>query len=474
VPWHTPPIHIACGFVAASARVKKKAICNLILSTLCGIIAIRPCSRAGLVGLCGISVASLMKNLPNQGFVSDRAGDARALALQSFDAETGPFGSSPKRLQIAQARAGRRGAMGRVLILLAAIPLIAAGYFVRDSDLIARATLYTQAYLLGTGASDVSRGSSAPRTVAQRPLPPAKMRLFREDGKQPRADRTSPAHAAQVVEKRPQVMVASLTPRMQSDAVHEKRARPALNRAAKQGHVTPSAAGQVLLSHASAQAPELDGPPYALSDHAGPEMFMIAHSSYSHFIDHDKFRIDDDADSEPGPIEWPGRLHIDNLKAEDGSSLFGGFTEEEFRARELRCMTAAIYFEARSESRRGQIAVAQVVMNRVRANVYPDTACGVIFQGQWNRNACQFSFACDGKPERANDKARWQEAKTLAREVMRGEHWLNDIGYATHYHATYVQPHWARHFNRVKQIGQHIFYKAPNIRVQLADAQDGS
>jgi len=184
--------------------------------------------------------------------------------------------------------------------------------------------------------------------------------------------------------------------------------------------------------------------------------------------------VADEEVTEPDPIAWPGRLHLASLKAEDGTALFGGFTEEEFRARELRCMTAAIYFEARGESREGQIAVAQVVMNRVRANVYPDTICGVIFQGQWNRNACQFSFACDGKADRPNNEVLWERSKVLAREVMKGEHWLTDVGYATHYHATYVSPPWARRFERVKQIGQHIFYKAPNIRVRVADAFDGT
>jgi len=135
-------------------------------------------------------------------------------------------------------------------------------------------------------------------------------------------------------------------------------------------------------------------------------------------------------------------------------------------------MTAAIYFEARGESRRGQIAVAQVVMNRVRASAYPDTICGVIYQGQWKRNACQFSFACDGLPERPDNKVHWEKASKLAQEVMRGEHWLSDINYATHYHATYVKPRWTRYFDKIKRVGRHIFYKAPKIRVRVADTFD--
>ncbi len=356
--------------------------------------------------------------------------------------------------------------MGRVLILLAAIPLVCAGYLVRDSDLIARGTLYAQAYLLGAGGSDVARPEPVTEVARARPVPASATELFYTHGKGPRADRSPLLDNTQTAQKRPRMMVASMTPHARTASVSGEDNDPAgINRTAKGQRLAPPEGSQVLLSHASAEAPGLHGPPYPESDRASAAIFMLAPTSVSGFIDDEKVE-------DPGPIAWPGRLHIEQLKTEDGSSLFGGFSEEEFRVRELRCMTAAIYFEARSESRRGQIAVAQVVMNRVRANVYPDTACGVIFQGQWNRNACQFSFACDGKPERADDKVRWQEAKQLAREVMRGDHWLSDIGYATHYHATYVRPHWAPHFKRVKQIGQHIFYKAPNIRVHVADLLD--
>jgi len=406
-----------------------------------------------------------MENLPNPGFLSDRAGTARALALQSFDAETGPFSSRPRELHVGHSRVGRKRVMGRTLAFVAAIPLIAAGYFVRDGDLIAKGTLFVQAHLLGSGATEVVRPATSAEPNNQTPLPSETARLFHQTGKEPRADRLVELTRTQTVHKRPKVMIASMTPYSGADTLREGPVNTAaINRAGKGPRLDPPAGSQVLLSQNAASAPDFGTETLGV-ERASAAILMMAPTSKFGLVDGDDV---DEAD----PIAWPGRLHLASLKAEDGEALFGGFTEDEFRARELRCMTAAIYFEARGEPRRGQVAVAQVVMNRVRANVYPDTICGVIFQGQWNRNACQFSFACDGKADRPNNKALWARSKDLAREVMRGEHWLSDIGYATHYHANYVRPHWARHFNRVKQIGQHIFYKAPEIRVRVADVMD--
>ena len=140
--------------------------------------------------------------------------------------------------------------------------------------------------------------------------------------------------------------------------------------------------------------------------------------------------------------------------------FFGGLTEDEFRRRENRCLATAIYFEARSEPIKGQIAVAQVIMNRVRSGFYADTVCGVVYEGAHKRNACQFSFACDGLADKPKDKKRWKIAMDLAKQVTDGKVWLRDIGHASHYHATYVSPRWRRSMTRIKRIGAHIFYRA--------------
>lgn len=140
----------------------------------------------------------------------------------------------------------------------------------------------------------------------------------------------------------------------------------------------------------------------------------------------------------------------------------GGFstgTVMQVSEKELWCLATAIYFEARGESYRGQVAVAQVVLNRVKDYRYPDTICGVVFQNQSRRNSCQFSFACDGIPETINDRQSWAQAEDIARRYTDGQLYLTEVGDATHYHASYVRPAWAPRMTKVTQIGLHIFYK---------------
>ncbi len=127
--------------------------------------------------------------------------------------------------------------------------------------------------------------------------------------------------------------------------------------------------------------------------------------------------------------------------------------------REKWCLATAIYFEARGEAYRGQVAVAQVVMNRTKDHRYPDTICGVVFQNQHRKNACQFSFACDGIPDVVNEREPWAQAEDIAQKVTTGELYLTEVGDATHYHATYVRPAWAPRMDKVTQIGLHVFYK---------------
>lgn len=127
--------------------------------------------------------------------------------------------------------------------------------------------------------------------------------------------------------------------------------------------------------------------------------------------------------------------------------------------REQNCLTAGVYFESRGESVRGQAAVAQVILNRVRNPAYPDSACAVVYQNKNWRNKCQFSFACDGVRERVNDPKRWKIAQYVARETTEGRIWLKEVGSSTHYHATYVRPRWARTMQKVAKIGLHVFYR---------------
>lgn len=131
------------------------------------------------------------------------------------------------------------------------------------------------------------------------------------------------------------------------------------------------------------------------------------------------------------------------------------------RAREVQCLAQAIVYEAGLEPLEGRQAVAQVIMNRLRAPAYPKTVCGVVYQGSARRTGCQFTFTCDGSLARPVPGQRFADAVALAQDALDGR--LPDrVGRATHYHAHYVSPYWAPTLNRVARIGAHIFYDPPN------------
>lgn len=130
-----------------------------------------------------------------------------------------------------------------------------------------------------------------------------------------------------------------------------------------------------------------------------------------------------------------------------------------FSAAEQQCLASGIYFEARGESVKGQAAVAQVILNRVRNPAYPATICGVVYQNEDWRNRCQFSFACDNIRDRVNSKRHWKMAREIAMAVTAGKIWLKEVGSSTHYHAVYVRPGWARSMKKVGRIGLHVFYR---------------
>jgi spore germination cell wall hydrolase CwlJ-like protein len=130
-----------------------------------------------------------------------------------------------------------------------------------------------------------------------------------------------------------------------------------------------------------------------------------------------------------------------------------------FSSDEQQCLATGIYFEARGESLKGQAAVAQVILNRVRNPAYPKTICGVVYQNEDWHNGCQFSFACDRVKDRVNSPEHWQIARQVAMAVTSGKIWLPQIGSATHYHAVYVHPKWASTMEKVGRIGMHVFYR---------------
>lgn len=123
-----------------------------------------------------------------------------------------------------------------------------------------------------------------------------------------------------------------------------------------------------------------------------------------------------------------------------------------------RCLTEAIYFEARGEPISGQVAVAEVILNRVDSPRYPDNVCKVVNQGTGQLHACQFSYTCDGAPERVTERGAWDRAGKIARLLIDGAPRTLTAD-ATHYHADYVDPYWAEVYPRTAKVGQHIFYR---------------
>jgi hypothetical protein len=130
------------------------------------------------------------------------------------------------------------------------------------------------------------------------------------------------------------------------------------------------------------------------------------------------------------------------------------------RAKAEKCLADAVYFEARGEPQRGQMAVAQVVMNRVFSGYYPNNVCGVVYQNANRHLACQFTFACEGKDlSRIDELDMWEQAKRIAKDMLDGKIWLTEVGHATHYHAYWVHPSWVHEMNKMYRLGVHTFYR---------------
>ncbi len=124
---------------------------------------------------------------------------------------------------------------------------------------------------------------------------------------------------------------------------------------------------------------------------------------------------------------------------------------------ELNCLTDAVYYEARGESDRGQAAVAQVVLNRLRRPGFPKSVCGVVFQGVADHE-CQFSFACDGAMTQDREAAAWRRARAVAQRALDGTV-MQDVGDATNFHVARLGQIWGSGLVKVAQVGAHVFYR---------------
>jgi spore germination cell wall hydrolase CwlJ-like protein len=129
------------------------------------------------------------------------------------------------------------------------------------------------------------------------------------------------------------------------------------------------------------------------------------------------------------------------------------------RSKAEKCLANAVYFEARGEAVRGQIAVAQVVLNRVFSPFYPNDVCGVVYQNANRHLGCQFTFACDGIPDVIAEPDAYARAKRIASDMLDGKLWMPEVAKATHYHAYWVHPDWVNEMKKIYKLGVHTFYR---------------
>ncbi len=153
-----------------------------------------------------------------------------------------------------------------------------------------------------------------------------------------------------------------------------------------------------------------------------------------------------------------GEVNADNQQAKTPAERLG-LIDAKSRGKAEKCLAEAIYFEARGEAVRGQIAVAQVVMNRAFSGYYPSTVCGVVFQSKYRHSVCQFTFACEVNTENIREPDMWERAKKIAKAMLDGQIWLPEVGKSTHYHAYYVHPSWVAEMKRMYKFGVHTFYR---------------
>jgi len=188
--------------------------------------------------------------------------------------------------------------------------------------------------------------------------------------------------------------------------------------------------------------------------------FYFIDPNYATPQNYDGFGID--------PLANPGSGSIDGLSDMPGNdadqtspahlirqTAFHGSAINDSRA--LYCLTQAIYYEAGMEPDAGQRAVAQVILNRVRHPSYPNTVCGVVYQGSERTTGCQFTYTCDGSLRRKPARFHWDRAKKVAAEALAGKSYTT-VGTATHYHASYVYPYWAPSLRFLGTLGAHRFY----------------
>ncbi|MFC0239386.1 cell wall hydrolase [Rhodopseudomonas telluris] len=162
-------------------------------------------------------------------------------------------------------------------------------------------------------------------------------------------------------------------------------------------------------------------------------------------------------DSSGETIAGKGEVNVDHHVRTPAERL--GLSDPKLRAKHEKCLAEAVYFESRGEKVRGQIAVAQVVLNRAFSGFYPTNVCGVVYQNKHRRYACQFTFACDRVADVVREPEMWDRAKRIAAAMLDGKLWLPEVAKSTHYHAYWVRPSWVHEMKKMYKTGVHTFYR---------------
>jgi spore germination cell wall hydrolase CwlJ-like protein len=326
--------------------------------------------------------------------------------------------------------------MWHVAAALAPLPLIALGYASIPGNQLA---FRVELLMSGNGSTHaLSRDADASEHV---PLPRAAASLFWTSGKGPRADQYLAVKTTTYVDKK--FVTASASGSDVTGSVDDLR-------------------GELIRDKKSDR---LNVPVTEVALKGGPDRGV---SMFTDFTT-GKLQLAPALGNGAAPTAQSIAYHP---SAQGLSFKYKGESQAEFEERERRCLATAIYFEARGEPIRGQIAVGQVILNRVRNPAFPETICGVVYQGQM-APGCQFSFACDGKSDIPRPDAHWALAQKLAKQITSGEVWLPEVGYSTYYHADYVSPQWKSAMNRIDTIGRHIFYKKRNEEPYVVEASSG-
>lgn len=147
-------------------------------------------------------------------------------------------------------------------------------------------------------------------------------------------------------------------------------------------------------------------------------------------------------------------------------------TVRDYNKNEVECLALNIYHESRGSIFADRVAVADVVLNRVNDTRYPKSVCKVVKQGTYSKwhlentgkkvpvlNKCQFSWYCDGLPDKPSDQSAWEDAQYIAHKMYYHDEFRGISEGATHYHAEYVSPYWASSLQQVGKIGSHVFYR---------------